>query len=499
MRKILVIRLSSLGDVVLTLPVFHRLRAAYPDAHISVLVKDAYSDVLKEEKSVNEIIPFAKGQSLIEVCRQIRHAGFDTILDLHANVRSRMISAFSGARKVVRYQKAAVARRLFVRWRFGSDALREHTLDRYIEAASRLIGSQRVQLSGAPASILVIQTAFLGDAVLTTPLIGALHEQFPKSRLVVLCTPEIGDVFSRHPGVSEVILFDKRGKERTWLNRWKLTQKLKAMHFDLAILPHRSLTSALLAYLAQIPRRVGFSSSAGRWLLTDTVPFRWGTHDVERNLALLNVFGVENPSRDLWLKAEPEVVQRVTERLRTAGVGAFDTLVGINAGSVWATKRWLPEGFAVVADRLIRECGVQVIFIGGVKDVPIKQSILSQMKGKPVNWVGETTLKELIAVIGRCQAFLTNDSGPLHIAVATRVPTVAVFGPTTKELGFFPYGPGHIVLERDLPCRPCSLHGTDTCPLGHFNCMKQISSDEVFDAVRNQLTKGRTGAQAVTA
>ncbi len=256
----------------------------------------------------------------------------------------------------------------------------------------------------------------------------------------------------------------------------------------MAVIPHRSVTSALLAYLARIPRRVGFSASQGRWFLTDVVPFQWGVHDVERNLALLKLFGVENPSRDLWLKAEPETVQRMAEKLRAAGVGPFDKVVGINAGSVWATKRWLPEGFAAVADRLIQESGTKVVFIGGPKDADTMQKILPLMKEKPINWVGETTLKELVAVISRCQAFLTNDSGPLHIAVASRVPTVALFGPTTRELGFFPYGSGHMVIEKNLSCRPCSLHGADKCPLGHFNCMREISSSEVFDAVKKQLS-----------
>ena len=209
----------------------------------------------------------------------------------------------------------------------------------------------------------------------------------------------------------------------------------------MAIIPHRSVTSALIAYLAGIPRRVGFSASQGRWLLTDIVPFEWGVHDVDRNLALLKVFGVQKPVGELWLEPEAEAAERVRGKLQSAGVQPEDLLVGINPGSVWATKRWLPEGFAAVADRLIRESHVKVVFIGGPKDKDTMTHIQSLMKEKPVNWVGETTLKELVATISRCQAFLTNDSGPLHIAVASRVPTVAIFpGPRPKSWDFFPYG-----------------------------------------------------------
>jgi len=485
--KILVIRFSSLGDVVLTLPVYKRLRALYPDAYIAAVVKDAYADVLRGETSINEVIVLAKGESLFALGRRIRHQRFDAVLDLHANIRSRVVSWFSGAARVVRYRKAALARRLFVGWRFGSAELQAHTLDRYLEAAGRLDPERGAPLTAAPSKILVIQTAFLGDAVLTTPLLGALRTQFPHSRITVLCTPEIKDVFERHPAVSEILLFDKRGKERSLFSRWALARRLKTMRFDLAIVPHRSFTSALLAWLAQIPRRIGFSASQGRWLLTDVVPFQWGVHDVERNLALLNVFGVQNPGAELWLKPNPDAAERVTRRLQASGVGPADKLVGINPGSVWATKRWLPEGFAAVADRLLRESGVKVIFVGGSKDLDTMQKILPLMKEKPVHWVGETTLQELIAVIARCQVFLTNDSGPLHIAVASQVPTVAIFGPTTKELGFFPYGSGHQVIEKDLACRPCGLHGADKCPLGHFHCMTFITPEEVFAAVKGKI------------
>jgi len=487
MRKILVIRLSSLGDVVLTLPVFKRLRAAYPEAKITALVKDTFSDVLKGENSIDDVITLTSGMSLWALAQRIREEHFDAILDLHANIRSRVISWFSGAARIVRYRKAALARRLFVGWRFGSEVLKEHTLDRYLEALSRLDPSQGMYLTTDPSKILVIQTAFLGDAVLTTPLLGALHARFPKSRIVVLCTPEIAEVFKRHPSVSQTILFDKRGKDRSFGARLRLIRQLKTSHYDLAIIPHRSMTSALLACLASIPRRIGFSASQGRWFLTDVVPFEWGVHDVDRNLALLKVFGVHHPTGELWLQPEPETAGQIKTKLQMAGVGPKDKLVGINPGSVWATKRWLPEGFAAVADRVIRELGAKVVFIGGPKDKETMRKIISFMKENPINWVGETTLKELIATIARCQTFLTNDSGPLHIAVASLVPTVAIFGPTTKELGFFPYGSGHEVIEKDLSCRPCGLHGANECPLGHFHCMKWITSDEVFQAVKRKL------------
>jgi heptosyltransferase-2 len=485
MTKILVIRLSSLGDIVLTLPVFVALRKAYPQASITALVKEQFADLLSNNPDINQVMTLKRQESIGSIIRRVRQEHFDIVVDLHANLRSTLISAFSQAPRRVRYQKAALARRLFVKWRLRSSELERHTLDRYMQTIEPL-------LLPASGNILIIQTAFLGDAVLTTPLLDTLKEHEPAAQISVLCTPETAEIFKHHPAVAHIIVFDKRNQERSLLARWKLIQRLKEKNFSLAVIPHRSFSSALIARLAQIPRRVGFSSSQGQWLMTDTVPFRWGTHDVERNLTLLGSLGIHQPTAPLHLSPDPKVSATVLERLRAAGLGPHQKLIGINAGSVWATKRWLPEGFAAVADRMAMELKTQVLFIGGGKDRELNDKILGLMKTRAINWAGQTTLSELLAAIAQCSVFLTNDSGPMHIAVACQVPTVALFGPTTKELGFFPYGSGHTVIEKNLTCRPCGLHGADACPLGHFECMKTISADEVFQAVKEKLMTGST-------
>jgi len=480
--KILVVRLSSLGDVVLTAPVYSALRERFPQATLLSVVKKAYADVLTANVAIDHVFTLAPGESLIALIRRIRAAKVDIVIDLHANLRSRLISFFSGAPKKIRYRKAALSRRLFVGWRLPSRALEHHTLDRYLDTLGEL-GVPMIPAS--PDSILLIQTAFLGDAVLTIPLVSAIRDKFPKAALSVLCTPEVAEVFRSHPATPEILLFDKRGDHRSLRARWRLSRTLRARHFELAIIPHRSFTSAALAALAGIPRRVGFSRSQGRWLLSHLVPFQWGVHDVERNLALLEPLGVPPPSGKLWMRPDPETQSLIQQRLKEAGIGPTDPVLGINAGSVWATKRWLPEGFAAVADRAIRD-GMKVIFVGGTKDEPSVHAVTGRMTEKALNWAGKTSLKELIAVIARTNVFLTNDSGPMHIAAACGIPVVALFGPTTKELGFFPYGAGHKVIEKNLPCRPCGLHGHERCPLGHFECMKSINADEVYAAVKEK-------------
>ncbi|HVO33601.1 MAG TPA: lipopolysaccharide heptosyltransferase II [Elusimicrobiota bacterium] len=495
MRKILVIRLSSLGDVVLTLPVFGALRQAYPDAWIAGMTKEAYAAVWTGCPDLNQTLVFRPGEPLASAVRRVRSEHFETVIDLHGNFRARVISLLSGASQRVRYRKAALARRLFVRFRRRSEELERHTLDRYLDALKRLTlksGAFQAAPAASPArSVLVIQTAFLGDAVLTLPLVAALHDHFPSAAITVLCTPEVSEVFRNQPGISEIMLFDKRGGGRGLVSQWRLIRTLAQKKIDVAVVPHRSLTSALMARWAGIPRRIGFSTSQGRWFMTDIVPFQWGVHDVDRNMGLMKPLGAGPRSPQLRLDPEPAEVAQVARRLASEGVSEGQMLVGIHAGSVWATKRWLPERFAAVADRIVSETGARPIFVGGSKDRTEIEGIIQRMTGPAINWAGQTNLSELIAVVARCGAFLTNDSGPMHVAVACGIPTVAIFGPTTRELGFFPYGEGHRVIEKPLPCRPCGLHGARACPLGHFECMKSITLEEVWAALKPLIEANR--------
>jgi heptosyltransferase-2 len=490
-RKVLVIRLSSLGDVVLTTPVYPALKNAWPDAHVTSLVKEDYADVLAGNTSIDHVMVLKRGESILSLARRVRSERFDIIIDLHSNLRSRLVTLFSSAKRKIHYRKAALARRMFVRWRISSAELRRHVLERYWSALS----AAGVPVGAFPRGadpirrMVLIQTAFLGDAVLTTPLIQGLRTAYPEAHLSLVCTPETADVFAKHPGISEVITYDKRGSQRSFPAMLRFAGDLRKRRFDAAFVPHRSMRSALLAWLAGIPRRIGFSSSQGKLFLTDIVPFEWGVHDVERNLALLKAVGAEKYSGGLSLSADADAGRIVEERFSAEGIIRGERILGINAGSVWATKRWLPERFAEVADRAVRDLGAKVVFFGGLKDRPAVEAVRRAMKENAVDWSGKTLLRELIAAISRCSVFLTNDSGPMHIAVAGQVPVVAIFGPTTKELGFFPYGNGHVVIEKDLKCRPCGLHGSDRCPLGHFECMKRISTEEVFAAVRQQWEK----------
>jgi heptosyltransferase-2 len=501
--RILVIRLSSLGDVVLTGAVYRNLKAHWPGAKITVLTKPAFAPFLEGHPAVDEVLVF---RGLFQAVREIRLRAFTHVLDLHATWRSFWLSSLSGAPERLRYRKDALARRLYVWARRPSPSLERHTLDRYLECLRpwgvpiRHRGpelSEWGRRSAAPRpsfrSVVVIQTAFLGDAMLTIPLLKRTRSAFPSAHLTVVCRPETAEVF-RAAGADEVIEDPKRGASRP-SRVLALAKSLRGR--DLALIPHRSFRSALTAALAGIPRRVGFGRSAGRWLLTDRVPFSWLLHDAERNLSLLSPFTDAAAGADPSAPGEPSIAAAAGSAQAEAMTRDLKRpIIGLHPGSVWATKRWLAPRFAQLAAELARETGGTVVLIGGASDAETAAAIERDSGGACLNWVGRTDLKELLSVVARFDLFITNDSGPMHVATAFGVPTLALFGPTTRELGFFPYGEGHEVLEAPLACRPCGLHGARTCPEGHFLCMKLITVDQALEAARRLLARSRERASA---
>ncbi|MFI5346392.1 MAG: lipopolysaccharide heptosyltransferase II [Elusimicrobiota bacterium] len=494
-HNILVIRLSSLGDVVLTGPVYKNLKAHWPDARVCVLVKPQFAAVLEGHPGVDEVIRY---RGLRDALVRIKGAGFTHLLDLHGNLRSRLLRWLSGIPNQAAYRKDALARRLFVAFGLPSPSLQRHTVDRYLEALSAWGVPAAAERELTPADwgargdaadarrVLVMQTSFLGDSLLTLPLLRRLKESLPDATLSVLTLPKNAEVFRGNSWVNDVILDDKRGEHGGLLGPWRMAAGLKARGFDLAVIPHRSFRSALIAWLAGIPRRVGFSTSAGSFLLTDAVPFAWLTHDLERNLALARPLGGD--SRPLTGEARyiapAPLSPALKERLAAAGVAEGARLAGVHPGAAWATKRWLPERYAELC-RLLKAEGVVPVLIGGPGDAALGASIAAESGAADL--VGKTDLEELKSLMGRLSLFVTNDSGPMHLAAASGVPVVAIFGATTRELGFFPYGSGHRVVEAELACRPCGLHGAKDCPEGHFLCMRLLTVDQVHAACREAL------------
>jgi heptosyltransferase-2 len=345
-------------------------------------------------------------------------------------------------------------------------------------------------------NVLVVQTSFLGDTVLTLPLLNEIKRRFPATRLSLLCTPRGRELLQDHVAVDEILVDDKKGLDKGWLGLWRQARLLRQKRFTMAISPHKSLRSALLLFFARIPQRVGFSQSKGWFLYNRRTKRSAKAHDVDRTLSILRVFGIQlqDCERRFGLPTKPEFQESVTEIFRSRGIHATRPVMGVNPGSVWPTKRWLPEGFARTIELLKQKYDCDVVLFGGPDDAAVAKNIDGLCGGAAVNLAGRLSLRELPVAIGRCSLFISNDSGPMHIAVAQGVPTVSIFCATTPSLGFYPYSSRAIVLEKALPCRPCSSHGGRRCPLGTEDCIRLITPEHVIQAVDKLLRGGEPRA-----
>ncbi len=338
-----------------------------------------------------------------------------------------------------------------------------------------------------PHNILLVQTAFIGDVILTTPLIKAVKQKFPHSKLSVLVIPQTAELLNNNPYVDDVLTYDKRGQEKSLNSFFQLVNRIKQSKFDLALVPHRSYRSSFLVFLSKIPERIGFDKNQASFFLTRKVIYQKNWHEIERNLALIESNGLNLKEKLPELFPDETDVAKAKSFLAEHQVSSDDIVVAIAPGSTWATKRWLPEGFAKVGDWLMQKDKIKVVLTGSKEDEQLANSIGSLMSLQPVNACGKLSLLESAALLSRCKLLLANDSAPVHMAVAMRTPVVEIYGSTVPDFGFYPYGTGNVIIEKNLPCRPCGIHGHQKCPLGHFRCMKEISPEEVYQSVIKKL------------
>ena len=343
-----------------------------------------------------------------------------------------------------------------------------------------------------------MQTSFLGDVILTTPLIAEVRRRFPAARLTVLCTPQGCGLLKNNPDIDAFITDDKRGTGRGLRGLWRMVDVIRSEQFTLALCPHKSLRSALLVSLARIPGRVGFRQSAGWFFYPHRANRDASRHDVERNLSVLRPLGIEPEQCERRLRANVDPASRAAVRqlFHSLGIEKKKDMLffGLNAGSVWPTKRWSAEGYADLMVQLKKAYRCEILLFGGPEDLPIVQRIQNLAGHVGRSLVGRTGLAELACAMEWCDVFITNDSMPMHIAVAGGVPVVAIFCATTTQLGFYPYSSNAIVVEKSLPCRPCGSHGGLRCPLGTEDCIRLIPSAEVLRAVERLVVSSRRGS-----
>ena len=345
-------------------------------------------------------------------------------------------------------------------------------------------------------SILLIRLDHLGDVLMTTPAIRVLKQHFPEKSLIMLVSPSSYPVVEGNPDLDHIYTFnvpwfDGKRSQRFNLKAYlKLIRTLRQEQLEIAI-DFRGDFRILLffSFLSGARQRVGFKDLGGEFLLTTRCKYDEGKHFVELHLDLIRSLGISVNSQEIRyaLPTSLEDKAYIDNLFAELGIAPEHVVVGIHPTTIahWTLKRWKPERFAALADRLVVQYGVKLILTGGKQEFNAISHIAALMKATAYIAAGRTSIKQLAELIKRCQLFISNDTGPMHLAVAIQTPLVAIFGPTNPQRSG-PYGNPELyrVIQHNVPCRrPCFV---SECPRQH-ECMEAITVEQVLQACQSLL------------
>ncbi len=340
-------------------------------------------------------------------------------------------------------------------------------------------GDRRLPGSGMER-LLIRGTNWIGDVVMTLPAVAAIRARWPDARISVLAKPWVAEVYRLSGQIDEVIVFEEPGRHTGVSGKLRLANELRLKSFDGVILLQNAIEAAIIAGFAGIPVRAGYNSDGRGLLLTHSVRRTADirkVHQVEYYLEMVGALGCPSVGSTAQLHPKDDLRELSTALFRRFGIDNDAPVIGISPGAAYGpAKRWLPDRFATVADDLVERCHGQAVVFGSDSDRPIAAEVLRHSRYGMIDISGKTNLREAIALIARCDVFISNDSGLMHVAGALGIPTVAIFGSTNPKTTS-PAGEKSVVVHHDVSCSPCLK---TVCPTD-FRCMKLITVEEVRD------------------
>ncbi|MEM7175359.1 MAG: lipopolysaccharide heptosyltransferase II [Chlamydiota bacterium] len=336
-----------------------------------------------------------------------------------------------------------------------------------------------------PENIIVRMPNWIGDAVCGTPVLAALRRAYPTARVTAMCQGTISALFERDPAINELFRFRRA---ESFLNRMRdrsVIAKLRTGKYDLGLLLTHSFSSAWRLWQGRVKMTVGFAGDGRRFLLDCPLKFpKKKEHMVETYKRLLTPLGISGAQIKPRLFITEEEQKKAWEVVKRFDISPKQTLIAINPGAAYGSaKCWLPDRFRELAARIVAyDSSYRVLFFGSLMQKELVNQICAGLPPRVVNLAGQTSLRELMALIGSAAVLVTNDSGPMHIADSLGVPLVALFG-STDPLITGPYCHPNAVLAAQPPCSPCFNR---VCPID-FRCMKAIQVKAVFDKVLSKL------------
>ncbi len=325
---------------------------------------------------------------------------------------------------------------------------------------------------------LIIRFSSIGDVILTTPLIRCLRAKFPTAQIDFLIKKEFAVVLSNNPHLDNIIAFDKKAGKGE-LNR--IRQQVKQNNYSHILDIQKNIRSI---YISAGSGAIvsGFSKK----LLERDLLIRFGINIYKeikpvylRYFESVSTLGVSYDGNGTEVFPAVTETEKVNEILKQENIASGRPVLVVAPGAQWENKRWPVEGFATAADTFCRHTGAITVLIGGTGDIEICNQVNTLMQTPALNLAGKLSLMGSASMLGMAKMVFTNDTGMLHMAQAMKTPVVAVYGPTTRELGFFPLPENSRVAEFEISCRPCTQKGLHSCPKKHFLCMKNIKPETV--------------------
>ena len=341
-----------------------------------------------------------------------------------------------------------------------------------------------VELNGK--KILVTFLMHLGDLTLTTPFIHALRNAAPDTHITFLADEKLKDVVLHNPYLDEVITIDKKGRDNSLLALVACARKLSRMDFDVLINLHPNERCSFICALTKAKVRAGTTHALFKPFWDVFTPLNRKIHAADMYLNVLEQLGVtEIKHNGLEIFPCEEHIKQAENFWRENGVFGSDKLIGFNIGSAVVTKRWAPERFAQVAD-ILAEKGYKPVFFGGTMDEEMVQAAVRKMHTIPVVATGAFTIGTLAAAMRRCSLIITNDSGPMHVAISQKVPIVAMYGPSSPKL-YGPYTEDAIIVTAQPPCLGCAFGMKHKCD--DMQCMTRLTVEQVVQAAEQMLAR----------
>ena len=341
--------------------------------------------------------------------------------------------------------------------------------------------------SQPPSNILVRMPNWLGDLVMATPVLHDLRHHWPEANITAMCQSNVAPLLKCDPSINELYSFRRPNKWIHSSQHGEIIEYLQLGEYDLGLLLTNSFSSAWWFWRGNVQNRLGFKGNFRSFLLNKAVAFPPNIetqHLIQTYKMLLEPLYIPLSPTQPALYVSPEEQQAAKDLLHSCEIDIQkQTLIGINPGAAYGSaKCWLPERFKAVTQRLLEHPENVIIYFGDAAGAPLVHDICLGMPERVINLAGKTNIRELIALIQLCNVFLTNDSGPMHIAAALKTPLVALFGSTSDVKTGPSYGPAKVIHKR-VECSPCYKR---VCPID-FRCMKRIEVDEVYLALQEMI------------